>query len=68
MTKTERILKNIEGLDLKEREEVLQYLLQKRKQQEDVKMKLGAYKGRGKGVWQQDAQEFVNQLRDDDRF
>lgn len=33
-----------------------------------VKMKLEKYRGKGQGVWQKDAQEYVNQLRKDDRY
>lgn len=29
---------------------------------------LSKYCGRGKGVWLEDAQDYINQLRNDDRF
>lgn len=67
MTKVQIILKEIESLDVEEQDEVLQFLLKKNNQNEKVKGLLKKYKGRGQNVWQEDAQSYVNQLREDDR-
>lgn len=68
MTKVQTIISEIESLDAKELEEVLQFLLKKTHRSEQIKFKLAKYRGKGQGVWQEDAQQYVNQLREDDRY
>ena len=63
------IIKEIENLSEKERVEVY-YLLREKmivKRKEHAISFLNSIMGSGKGVWNMDAQEFVNQLRADDR-
>ena len=68
MSKIQTLIKEIDTLEAKEVEEVLQYLLKKTRCKESVKSRLARYRGKGQGVWQQDAQEYINQAREDDRF
>ena len=68
MTKVQTIIKDIDALAPEELEEVLQFLLKKTQRSDKVKMKLEKYRGKGQGVWQEDAQAYVNQLRKDDRY
>lgn len=68
MTKVQTIIKDIKALNPEELEEILQFLLQKVQHSEKVKNKLRKYRGKGQGVWKEDAQAYVNQLREDDRF
>ncbi len=68
MTKVQTIIKEIETLDERELEEVLQFLLNKTHRSEKIKAKLAKYRGKGQGVWQEDAQHHINELRKDDRY
>ena len=68
MTKVQTIIKDIEALNSEELEQVLHFLLQKVQRSEKVKNKLRKYRGKGQGVWKEDAQGYINQLRKDDRF
>ncbi|MEL6865664.1 MAG: hypothetical protein AAFP19_14650 [Bacteroidota bacterium] len=67
MTKIQIILNGLDDLDPKELEIVLASILKKIDQSKRVKNILDKYKGIGKGIWNVDAQEHTNQLRDGDR-
>ncbi|MFM7488508.1 MAG: hypothetical protein ACKO13_16475 [Cytophagales bacterium] len=63
-----QILEEIEGLPTNEKEQAYLYTLEKADRKKYAQKILGRIKGSGKGVWNMDAQEYVNQLRADDRI
>ena len=67
MTKLQYILKEINGLSINELELILQEILKKVDQEKRIKSILNEYKGIGKGIWKIDAQNYINQQRDQDR-
>lgn len=67
MTKLQYILKEINDLNINELEIILQEILKKVDQEESIKSMLNEYKGIGKGIWNVDAQDYINQERDQDR-
>jgi hypothetical protein len=68
MSRTEQIIQEINLLTPSELE-LVYYEIQKRVNKTNrVKEVLSKIRGKGKGVWLLDAQEYVNQLREDDRF
>jgi hypothetical protein len=62
------ILNEINRLSLEERISIYSQLGASLTKREKVLAILERYKGRGKGIWDEDAQEYVNRLRADDRF
>ena len=67
MTKLQHILKEINDLNINELELILQEILKKVDQEKMIKSILNEYKGIGKGIWKIDAQNYINQDRDQDR-
>lgn len=65
MTKIDLILKETDSLHADELLILIQKLLKKVKKSETAKIILSEYKGIGKGLWKEDGQEFVNELRKD---
>ncbi|MFM7852444.1 MAG: hypothetical protein ACKO96_11155 [Flammeovirgaceae bacterium] len=63
-----QILEEIESLPTSEKEQVYSYILEKADRKKYAQKILGRIKGSGKGIWNMDAQEYVNQLRADDRI
>jgi hypothetical protein len=63
-----QILEEIEGLSTNEKEQVYSYILEKADRKKYAQKILSKIKGSGKGIWNMDAQEYVNQLRADDRI
>jgi hypothetical protein len=63
-----QIIKEIETLPQEDRMEIYLHLASKIKRREEVLAILEKYKGKAEGVWEMDAQEYVNQLRANDRF
>lgn len=68
MTKVQTLIRELETLDTQETEKILQFLLIRVRQQETVRARLAKYRGVGQGIWQEEAQQYVNQLREDDRY
>ncbi len=68
MSSLQIVLKYLSELDPRELSVVLKEVLVRRRRTERVQSVLARYKGRGKGVWTEDAQQEVNRLRDGDRF
>ena len=68
MTKLQVVLKEISELNSNELEVVLKEILQKMNKAKAVNSILEEYKGIGKGIWNTDAQDHVNKLRDGDRL
>ena len=62
------IIKQIESLPLERQAELHSILTAKLKQRELLTKSLDEIRGAGKGIWDMDAQEYVNQLRANDRF
>lgn len=65
MTKIDLILKETDSLHSDELLVLIQKLLKKVKKSDTAKRILSEYKGIGDGLWKEDAQEFVNELRSD---
>lgn len=65
MTKIDLILKETDSLHSDELLVLIQKLLKKVKKSETAKKILSVYKGIGKGLWKEDVEEFVNELRKD---
>jgi hypothetical protein len=61
------IINEINKLSLEERIAIYSQLGASLSKREKVLAVLERFKGRGKGVWDEDAQEYVNRLRADDR-
>ena len=64
MTKRlEHILEEINLLEADELEQVLKELLNRVERKKRIESIIDQYVGIGKGVWETDAQEYVNELR-----
>lgn len=63
MTSLQTIIKQISHLSQEELEVLLREVVQRIDQQKKVEAILDEYIGVGQGVWQTDAQEYVNELR-----
>ena len=68
MSKVDLILQEINALHPDERNLLYQEILKKVKKMEHVLAILSKYKGKGKGIWDNDAQQHINDLRNDDRL
>lgn len=68
MSKTEYIIQELDLLNPSELETIYHELLKKINKADRVREILAKLRGKGEGVWTQDAQEYVNQLRENDRF
>ncbi len=68
MSKTEQILIEINKLNSDELDIVYQELVKRIKKSEKLRATFEKVRGIGKGVWDMDAQEYINELRKDDRF
>lgn len=65
----ENILKNVPLLSQMELKVLLDEINQQIERAEKIRRALTAVRGRGQGVWQQDAQQHINQMRiADERF
>lgn len=67
MTKVQKILYEINLLNPSELEVILQELLKRVDQEKSIKSILNKYRGIGDGIWDMDAQKFVDKERDNDR-
>jgi len=63
MTSLQAIIKEISHLNQEELELLLREVIQRIDQQKKVEAILDEYMGVGQGVWQTDAQDYVNELR-----
>ena len=64
----EKILGDISQLSNDELKILLQEVNKHIEKMEKIRLVLSRIRGKGQGIWNQDAQEFVNQLRTDERF
>lgn len=62
------IVKEINSLNLNEKRLVYERLREELLKAECGVVDLSRYRGLAKGLWKQDAQEYVRSLRDDDRI
>ena len=60
-----KIIEEIEKLPSEKKAEVYSYVNSKLRKKEYLLSIINEIKGSGKGIWNMDAQEYVNQLRDD---
>ena len=63
----QQIIKEIDILPNEGKVELYTYLGQKLRKREHLKSVLESVKGSGQGIWNQDAQEYVNEQRSNDR-
>jgi|GEM_PF-4944110 len=71
MSKIEQILKQIKGLDRAELEIILEELVRRINRSQQIQEALLLVKGKGKGVWTkdgEDAQDYIKNIRENDRF
>ena len=67
MSKTEEILTEINKLNRDELDIIYQELVKKMDKLDKFRTAIEKVRGIGKGVWGMDAQEYINELRKDDR-
>jgi len=68
MTKVQHILEEINHLNKTDLELILKKILEKVEKEKEISLMLQSYKGIGKGIWNIDAQQMVNDLRNQDRL
>ncbi len=68
MSRVKMVLEEITHLAPEEAEQVYNELSKRMKRAERAVEILEKYRGRGAGVWGEDAQEYINTLRTDDRL
>jgi hypothetical protein len=62
-----QIIQEIDNLTLAEQTEVYTHILERLRRKEYIVKVLERIKGVGKGVWGMDAQEYVTEMRSNDR-
>ena len=65
MSRTDTILREIDSLTPSEWELVYQEILKRRSSR--VAEVLARHRGKGQGLWETDAQDYINELRTDNR-
>ena len=68
MKDVKRIIKEIESLPVEGKVEIFSYLAAKLKSRDKILKSLEEIRGIGKGLWNMDAQDYVDQQRENDRF
>ncbi len=63
-----QIILEIDSLPVEGRVEIYSHIYAGLNKREQVLAALERYRGKGKGVWDGDAQEYINQERANDRF
>ena len=66
MTRIQTIIEEINHLNPDELELILKEVLMRLNRKKKIESILDEYMGIGKGVWEIDAQEYVNELREED--
>ena len=62
------IIKEIDSLPAEGKVEIYSYLTERLKSRDKILKSLEEIRGIGKGIWNMDAQEYINQERANDRF
>ena len=65
MTKIQTIIEEISHLNQEELEVILQEILNRLDRKNKIESLLNEYIGIGEGIWEKDAQEYVDELRQD---
>jgi len=68
MSKVENILTKINELNDTELEQLMRKIIHKVDEEKRVKSILEKYRGIGKGIWNMDTQDFINEERKHDRI
>ena len=63
-----QIIKEIDSLPVEGKVEIYSHLTEKLKSRDKILKALEEFRGIGKGIWDIDAQEYINQERANDRF
>ena len=63
-----RIIREIDSLPVEGKIEIYSYLASKLKSRDRILKSLEEIRGIGKGLWNSDAQDYINQQRENDRF
>jgi len=66
MTRIQTIIEEINHLDPDELEVILKEIMTRLDRKKKIESRLEEYMGIGEGVWEMDAQEYVNELREED--
>jgi len=66
MTRIQTIIEEINHLDPDELEVILKEIMTRLDRKKKIESILEEYMGIGEGVWEMDAQEYVNELREED--
>lgn len=66
MTRIQTIIEEINHLNPEELEVILKEILMRLDRKKKIETILEEYMGIGEGVWERDAQEYVNELREED--
>lgn len=66
MTRIQAIIEEINHLNPAELEVILKEILMRLDRKKKIESILEEYMGIGEGVWETDAQEYVNELREED--
>ena len=67
MTKVQHILKEIDELDASDQAILIREIFKRVDQKKRVDTILNKYRGVGKGIWDTDAQTYINRKRSQDR-
>lgn len=67
MTSIQLILKELDHLDINELELIIKEIRKKINTKEQLKSVLSDFRGKGKGIWKIDAQQYIDEQRDNDR-
>ncbi len=67
MTKVQHILKEIDELNANDQQILLREILKRVDRKKSAKAILDKYRGVGTGIWNTDAQEYINSERAQDR-
>lgn len=68
MTKVQSLIKEISKLNSKDLEIILQEILHRMDRRQRLETALDNFIGKGQGVWELDAQDYIRTLREDDRL
>ncbi len=68
MSRTELLIQEIKTLSPEELEIVMNEIMQRISDVKRVNDVLESIRGKGAGIWNQDAQDYINEQRADDRF
>lgn len=68
MKELNAILRDIDKLPLDDLELILKRIVHRLHESQRIESIIEEYRGIGKGIWDSDAQEFINKLRENERL